>query len=523
MTKKFNYTGTCIPERHYMVDTSAKIREIIGLIVEGEYFSINRPRQYGKSTTIFLLNRELKEREGYFPVKISFEGIGSEMYESAATFISGFLFKLRHLFSFNKLSGPVELIDRAAAIKDFERLGYLLSEIVEMLGERVVLIIDEVDKSCNNQLFLDFLAMLRSKYLLSREGEDLTFHSVILAGVHDVKTLKIKLRSDEKRNYNSPWNIAVDFNVELAFSAFEIESMLNQYCEERSVKMDIPSIAERLYHFTSGYPFLVSKLCYIIDSYLHNEPSDWTVFDVDRAVNHILREDNTNFDSLIKNLENNRELYQLVESLLLKGSQLEYNKDSRLVNLGTTYGIFKKGEKLAIHNRIYRDRIYNLMTFNLKLSSLIDSGIDSYSFAGQFTLADNELDFEKVLLRFQAFMKEQYSSKNDRFVEYNWRLLYLAFIKPIINGHGFDFKEAQISEERRLDVVITYYNRRYISELKIWEGPKRHEAGLQQLADYLERQGSDIGFLVIFDFRKEMDYKSEWVTVGGKRIFAVWV
>jgi hypothetical protein len=39
--------------------------------------------------------------------------------------------------------------------------------------------------------------MLRKKYLLRNEGEDTTFQSVILAGVHDVKTLKLKLRPDD--------------------------------------------------------------------------------------------------------------------------------------------------------------------------------------------------------------------------------------------------------------------------------------------------------------------------------------
>ena len=41
MVKKFNYTGTCIPEMHYMADTSPQINEIAALIQEGYYFTIN--------------------------------------------------------------------------------------------------------------------------------------------------------------------------------------------------------------------------------------------------------------------------------------------------------------------------------------------------------------------------------------------------------------------------------------------------------------------------------------------------
>ncbi|MCW5202443.1 MAG: hypothetical protein QTN59_01665 [Candidatus Electrothrix communis] len=55
MAKKFHYTGTCIPERHFTVDISAKLDAVMELIDAGEYFTVNRPRQYGKSTFMFLL------------------------------------------------------------------------------------------------------------------------------------------------------------------------------------------------------------------------------------------------------------------------------------------------------------------------------------------------------------------------------------------------------------------------------------------------------------------------------------
>ncbi|MCP4136859.1 MAG: hypothetical protein GY754_38165, partial [bacterium] len=47
--------------------------------------------------------------------------------------------------------------------------------------------------------------------------------------------------------------------------------------------------------------------------------------------------------------------------------------------------------------------------------------------------------------------------------------------------------------------------------------------GIEQLRDYLERQHLETGYLVVFDFKKEMDYKTEWIESGGKQIFAVWV
>ena len=70
----------------------------------------------------------------------------------------------------------------------------------------VVLLIDEVDSAANNQVFLDFLAQLRYGFLKRlNNARARTFHSVILAGVTDIKHLKSKMRDDELHKVNSPW------------------------------------------------------------------------------------------------------------------------------------------------------------------------------------------------------------------------------------------------------------------------------------------------------------------------------
>jgi PD-(D/E)XK nuclease superfamily len=122
---------------------------------------------------------------------------------------------------------------------------------------------------------------------------------------------------------------------------------------------------------------------------------------------------------------------------------------------------------------------------------------------------DKSLNMEAVLLGFQSFMKREYSRKDRDFLERHARLVFLSFLKPIINGAGYDFKEPQISEEKRLDVVITYYEHKYIAELKLWRGEKLHEKGLIQLANYLETQQVKEGYLLIFDHAKVKNWASE--------------
>lgn len=55
------------------------------------------------------------------------------------------------------------------------------------------------------------------------------FHSVILAGVHDVRNIGQKIRPDTEHRMNSPWNIAAAFRVDMSFSAEEIAGMLAAY------------------------------------------------------------------------------------------------------------------------------------------------------------------------------------------------------------------------------------------------------------------------------------------------------
>ena len=62
------------------------------------------------------------------------------------------------------------------------------------------------------------------------------------------------------------------------------------------------------------------------------------------------------------------------------------------------------------------------------------SKMDGYNFKDQFIQPNGGLDIERILKRFQQFMKEQYSTKDIEFIEHHGRLLFLAFIKPIING-----------------------------------------------------------------------------------------
>jgi len=51
---------------------------------------------------------------------------------------------------------------------------------------------------------------------------------------------------------NSPWNIAADFLVDMSFSKREIEKMLQKYEQDYKTRMDIRTLAESIYDYSSG-------------------------------------------------------------------------------------------------------------------------------------------------------------------------------------------------------------------------------------------------------------------------------
>lgn len=517
--KEFNVTGICLPDQHYIADVSGKYKAILQLIERGKYFTMNRPRQFGKTTALFQLETKLRTMADYVVFRISFEGVGDDVFRTEADFAPMFLDLLMQkatLRNYRDVSAFLQ--QHQETTTSLKALSSVITQLATVAKAKMVLFIDEIDKSSNNQLFVSFLGMLRDKYLARVDAP--TFHAVVLAGVHDVRSLKLKLRPDEERKYNSPWNIAADFKVKMELQPAEIVPMLQEYASDRSVAVAVEAVAERLFYYTSGYPFLVSKLCKIFDEELLPDKTEqtWAEHDVDTAAQQLIRESNTNFDDLSKNLDNNEELYQLTQAIALNSEEYAFDANDPVANLGILYGIFADRAGLAIHNRIYQEVITNKMSFRTQREN--SALLTRYNTA--FSMPGNQLDIKKVLSKFQELMKAEYNPKDRDFLERQGRLVFLAFLKPILNGHGNAVKEPQISEEKRLDVLINYHQHQYVIELKRWYGEAAHQKGLDQLAAYLDSLSLDEGALLIFDHSGTKQWKQEEIEHRGKRIFAVW-
>lgn len=102
MPKSFNTTGICIPEKHYMVNLDARLKEIKKLVDDDCYFVINKARQYGKTTTLRALYRYLQDE--YYVILMDFQTFGNADFQSEEDFSATFAHTFSELLEYNDLS-----------------------------------------------------------------------------------------------------------------------------------------------------------------------------------------------------------------------------------------------------------------------------------------------------------------------------------------------------------------------------------------------------------------------------------
>ncbi|MCL2220505.1 MAG: AAA-like domain-containing protein [Chitinispirillia bacterium] len=519
--RDFNVTGLCVPNLHYMADTGEKVSRIVQFVEKRCYFSINRGRQYGKTTTFSLLEKSIRDK--YSVIRISFEAVSDSMFETENNFCQGFLSTCSTSISERNLPGAGDWID--SSVTTFDALGNFINKICS--DKKIVLMIDEVDKASNNVIFLKFLGLLRDKYLKRNDGIGATFQSVILAGVYDIKNLKHKMilagthqLQDGEKRLNSPWNIAINFNVDMSLNEKEIASMLTEYEKDHHTGMNIEAIAAEIRTYTNGYPYLVSGICRYIEEELNK---DWTMQGIQNAIKKMLIEQSTLFDDIFKNMNSYPDLKELLRELTVGNRVCKYNADNETMQFATMFGIIEERDgQAAIHNRIFEIRIANYFASKKETTDKwCIPGTSIRAVAGK-----ENFDMPMFLEKFANHYYEIYREKDINFLERECRLLFITYLQPYINGTGFYHLESEIRDDERTDIIIDYLTEQFIVELKLWHGKTAHERAYEQLFGYLNSKNKDTGYLLTFDFRKTKNTgkpKLRWVNYQGKKIFDVMV
>ena len=92
----------------------------------------------------------------------------------------------------------------------------------------------------------------------------------------------------------------------------------------------------------------------------------------------------------------------------------------------------------------------------------------------------------------------------------------MLFLKPIINGIGNSYVEAETRNRERMDLVIDYRGEQSIIELKVWRGNAYNKRGEEQLSDYLDYFHLKKGYMLSFNFNKKKKTGIQEIILGDK-------
>jgi hypothetical protein len=186
------------------------------------------------------------------------------------------------------------------------------------------------------------------------------------------------------------------------------------------------------------------------------------------------------------------------------------------------------GGKTEPSNPIYAEVMVRAL--NWSAQEAIKDGYENYT-APRY-MKSGKIDMDFLIRDFQEFWRENSEIWLDRykknFYQYDEaapHLVFQAFLQRVINGGGNIIREMALGK-RRVDLCVVYEGQKYPIELKILRNEKSISDGLEQLSAYMDRVGTNEGWLVFFDRNMEKPwdeklyirtetYKGKSITVAG--------
>jgi hypothetical protein len=504
MEKYFNTAGPIIPEDHYHIDRLHRLdwEEVQHLIASKKYFVLHAPRQTGKTSTLLAMMEALNDAGDYQALYVNIEAaqalrhnvgeavrlICEALAASAAVYgIETDLRSINHqLFRDQSPSGAfTQLLTRWAQLSD----------------KPIVLMLDEVDALVGDTL-ISLLRQIRAGYAQRPKAFP---HSIILCGVRDIRDYRVHTSDKEIITGGSAFNIKATSLVMGNFNAEEIRALYQQHTNATGQTFADP-IFPALWEDTGGQPWLINALGYEMtweDREMRDRSQPITEERYQAARERLIRSRQTHLDQLADKLREPR-IHQVIAAILAGEDTLDGMKDEDL-QYTEDLGLIVRKPQVRISNAIYREIIPR------EITSPLQDGISNQE-AAWYVLPDGHLDIPALLRAFQQFFREHSDIwlQGLPFKEAGPQLILQAFLQRIVNGGGRINREYALGRkytdlllEWPLDKEQGFYGevQRVVLELKILYGSldKTINDGVQQVADYARRCGSEEAYLLIFN------------------------
>ena len=517
--RNFWTQGRVYPDRHYVVSREVELADFTTRVKQGKYIVLFAPRQTGKTTFFrWVFQRLTAEAPGYLPIQLDFQVFRNASLADFYHYLYEDIHEeIRKVFRRREQALPDALARFLArtTLTDHFSMGRFFRHLAGLLPEqRVVIVIDEFD-GIPPAALSDFLYTLRRIYLTDDEELPRCPYSVGITGVKSVSQM----------NYDgsvSPFNIQDDFSLP-NFTLAQVQELFGQYTDEVG-QVFAPKVVESLHKQTGGQPFLVNRMAQILTEEM-DIPKSETIGMAHFLAAHkeILTERNVNIMHLTTNVRRDPRFQRILMRITSYDGSQDFNLDDEVVSELATYGVIKRGadRQCEIANPIYLYRI--LQTFKPTINGLEeeyypqDTGNGYYDYltpTGGIDMAGLLDNFRDFIAR-AGFRILQVPQTPQEYIGQSLLFAYLdQFVRQV---RGNMLLEVQTGRGRA-DLVIFHAGQKHIVETKIWQGEKSHQAGKQQLAAYLQAEGTQQGYYVVFDHRQTPEPRVETEVLEGLTI-----
>jgi hypothetical protein len=401
--------------------------------------------------------------------------------------------------------------------------GALKSTLVaycRSLDKPLVIYFDEAD-CLGGETLITFLRQLRDGYI--SRGTVPFLHSTALVGLRNLRDYRVKIRPDSETLLTaSPFNIATKSFCLRCFTKQEITELYAQHTAETGQIFE-PQAVDFVFEQTQGQPWLVNAIAR--NAVEKKKIKDFSIpitKDLTKqAIENLIFEWGVHFDSMMDKL-NERRVRNIIEPLILGEDIDELSADYLYTR---DLGIIRNNNgKIEPANPLYAELI--IRTLNWSAQRLIEKKHENYT-APRY-LKDGKMDMDFLIRDFQGFWRENSEIWKDpkkihfyQYEEASPHLVLQAFLQRVLNGGGYIIREMALGT-RRADLCVVYDGHKYPIELKILHNKKSLAEGLEQITAYMDKVGSDIGWLVIFDRSTEKCWDEKIYmreeNIGGKRV-----
>ena len=502
MSRFFNTTGPCNPEKHYILPPEARlVRAQLDRYISDElYWVLHAPRQSGKTTFLQSWMRTLNASGQVLACYVSVEtGQGIADEEKAIPGLCSAIRSFARDFLGQQYMPPISTEPASMMLSD------TLYHWAALVAPRpLVVLFDEVDV-LQDQAMISFLRQLRSGF--SKRGVGVFPISIVLVGMRDLRP-------------GSPFNIKEDSATLSSFSADDVRSLIGQHMADTGQVFSDEAIS-RIWELTRGQPWLVNALCKKCVWQLCPKGESVESRHIEEARELLIQERAVHLDSLAERLRDAR-LKHIVQTIITGESDptLTDGDDFRLaMDLGL---VSMENGSPVISNPIYRETIARV------LSQGMQDAIPAPEFRWQ--KSDGTLDMETLLKEFQRFWRRHadlWEAKAD-YTEAFPHLLLMAFLQRVVNGGGRIERE-YAAGRGRMDLAVLYGGRWSIIEIKLVRLGEGHEATVEEGLVQINRYRALVdpkaaSFLLVFDRTPSgralpWDRRLSWdlrETAGGK-------